>query len=137
MSVKAIMSTPVITVERDDKLELVNEIFSNTKFHHVLVVEDKVLYGVVSDRDLFKALSPNLGTAAEKLTDLATLNKRVHQVMTRSLVCIGQSDSVHKAVELFLENRVSCLPVVDSHGIPVGIITWRDLLRAIKKPKVK
>jgi len=128
------MSTPVIAVERDDELALVADIFSNTKFHHLLVVENNTLYGVVSDRDLLKALSPNLGTAAEKLTDLATLNKKVHQIMTRSPICIEQNESMHKAVELFLGHDISCIPVLDVNKIPVGIISWRDLLRAIRKP---
>lgn len=54
MSIKSIMSTPVVTVKRDDNLGVVREIFINTKFHHLLVVENNKLYGVISDRDLLK-----------------------------------------------------------------------------------
>ena len=126
------MSSPVITVELDDSLAVVNEIFSNTNFHHVLVVENEKLFGVVSDRDLLKALSPNLSTAAEKLSDIATLNKKVHQIMSRDPIYLEQEDSLSKVIEIFDKNSISCIPVVDSNKIPVGIVSWRDLIKVIR-----
>ncbi|GAB3484536.1 CBS domain-containing protein [Marinomonas epiphytica] len=135
MKINDIMSSPVVTVELDDSLAVVDEIFRNTHFHHLLVVEDSKLLGVLSDRDLLKALSPKLGTAAEKDSDLATLNKKVHQIMSRKPICIGKMDSLYKAVDLLLDNKISCLPVLDEQQKLVGIISWRDLLRAIKRPE--
>jgi hypothetical protein len=69
MLVKDIMTRKVITVEFDDRLERVKEIFDNLLIHHLLVVEDGELFGVLSDRDLLKALSPNLGTSFETQRD--------------------------------------------------------------------
>jgi len=40
------------------------------------VIESGKLIGVVSDRDLLKAISPNIGTMSETYRDEATLNKR-------------------------------------------------------------
>ena len=62
MNVSDIMSKHVVTVEFDDRLSAVKDIFDNAKFHHLLVVEAGVLFGVVSDRDLLKSISPNIGT---------------------------------------------------------------------------
>lgn len=135
MAVKAIMSSPVITVKLDDTLATVNEIFNNTPFHHLLVVENEELFGVVSDRDLLKALSPNIGTAAERPRDSATLNKKVHQIMTRKPIAIKQECSVHEVVDIFEQHNISCVPVVDNNNIPVGIVSWRDLFKAISKRK--
>ncbi len=128
------MSSPAVTVELDDSLAVVNEIFTHTEFHNLLVVENGKLFGVVSDRDLFKSLSPNLGTAAEKLSDTATLRKKVHQIMTRNPISIGEHETMHKAIEIFLKNDISCIPVVDNNNVPVGVVAWRDLLKAIKNP---
>lgn len=132
MSVASIMSKPVVTVELDDSLSLVKEIFDNAQFHHLLVVEKGKLFGVISDRDLFKALSPNLGTAAEKAADLVTLNKKAHQIMSRNPICINQSEPVTKALDVFQNHRISCIPVVDNHHKPVGILSWRDIFKAIR-----
>ena len=133
MNIKQIMTSPVLTVSLDDDLAKVNEIFSEAKFHHLLVVEKRKLFGVVSDRDLLKAISPKIGTAAEKLADTASLNKKVHQIMTRKLICLQQNNSVHDAINVFLQNNISCIPVVDSNDFPVGVVSWRDILNAIKK----
>jgi acetoin utilization protein AcuB len=43
---------------------VVKEIFDTQSFHHLLVLhEHKRLSGIVSDRDLLRALSPYVGSA--------------------------------------------------------------------------
>lgn len=133
MTVKRLMSQPVVTVEPDDTLEEVQHIFSNTGFHHLLVTEHRRLVGVVSDRDLLRALSPYLNTAAETERDLVTLKKRVHQVMTRQPYTVNESASLHEAIAVIHDHNVSCVPVVSSGGRVVGILTWRDILRALMR----
>ncbi len=95
----------------------------------MLVVESEKLFGVISDRDLLKALSPYIGTASETERDAATLNKRVHQIMTRKPVVVGQSAGIYDAIEIFNNHNISCIPVVDDEFKPVGIISWRDILK--------
>ncbi len=131
MTIKYIMSTPVVTVELDDTLRTVKEIFDATHFHHLLAVEDGRLYGVISDRDLLKALSPNIGTAAETARDLATLNKKVHQIMTRRPIVLGPEAEIRDAVEIFCRHPISCIPIVDAARRPVGIVSWRDILKSL------
>ncbi|MCM1128369.1 MAG: CBS domain-containing protein [Oxalobacter formigenes] len=131
MKIRDIMTKSVVTVEMDDKLSLVKEIFDNSKFHHLLVMEEGKLFGVVSDRDLLKAISPNLGTMVITYRDLATLNKRVHQIMTRKPVTLKADDSISDAAALFNTHRISCLPVVDDDFRPVGIVSWRDLIKTM------
>ncbi len=53
-----IMITRVVTVEMDDRLSVAKEIFHHAGFHHLLVVDDEgKLEGVLSERDLLRALS--------------------------------------------------------------------------------
>ncbi len=131
MKVRDIMSTRVVTVELDDRLETVKEIFDAMTFHHLLVIEDGTLYGVVSDRDLLRALSPYIGSTVETPRDAATLNKRVHQVMTRKPITLAPDAELADAIALFLAHPVSCLPVVDAKRRPLGIVSWRDVVRAL------
>jgi acetoin utilization protein AcuB len=131
MSIKNVMTGKVVTVKMDDPLSAVKEIFEAQRFHHVLVVENGKLFGVVSDRDLLKALSPRLGTLAETDKDAATLNKRVHQIMTRKPVTLHPEATLLDAVRVFKVHRISCIPLVDEEGRPVGILSWRDLLMAM------
>ena len=132
MQVREFMTSKVICVELDDTLQMVKEIFDNTRFHHLLVVDNNKLHGVISDRDLLKALSPNIGSAAETERDAATLRKRAHQIMSRSLVTLHPDASLEEVVEVFINCRISCVPIVDQHRNVEGIVSWRDLLKFVR-----
>jgi acetoin utilization protein AcuB len=130
VNLRSLMAARVVTVELDDPLETVKQIFDSMKFHHLLVMEAGKLCGVISDRDLLRALSPYLGTRSETARDSATLQKRVHQIMTRKPVTLPPEATIGDAVKVFLEHRVSCIPVVDATFKPIGIVSWRDLLKS-------
>jgi len=66
MSVAKIMTREVLMIGMDDTLETMFEVFQKHKFHHLLVVEDDELVGVISDRDLLKEMSPFLKNVATK-----------------------------------------------------------------------
>jgi acetoin utilization protein AcuB len=123
-----IMSSPVVTVEMEDRLKTIKDIFDSVWFHHLLVVSSNSLVGVLSDRDYLKAISPNVGTLAENSSDLATLNRRAHQVMSRMLITLRVDASIVDAITIFNTNNVSCIPVVNGDSEPVGIVSWRDIL---------
>jgi acetoin utilization protein AcuB len=132
MEVDSIMTRRVVSVEMDDRLDVVKKIFDALKFHHLLVLDDRgTLKGVVSDRDLLKALSPYVGSAAENARDTATLNKRVHQIMSRNLITLQPRASISEAVQLFLDHRISCIPIIDEALKPVGILSWRDVIKTL------
>ena len=131
MSVQQIMTQKIVTVEMDDRLALVKEIFDNLKFHHVLVIESRELVGIVSDRDLLKALSPEIGTMSETLKDKTTLNKKVHQIMSRTPITLHPDAAISDAVKLFNMHKISCIPIVDTVSRPMGIVSWRDILKAL------
>lgn len=131
------MSTVIVTVEMDDSLGKVKEIFDNAKFHHLLVTDSDKLVGVVSDRDLLKSISPSIGTAAETTRDIATLNKRVHQIMSRNPITVNKNTEIDDAINVFNNNSISCLPVINDQNYLVGIISWRDILKALESNRHK
>ena len=129
MKVEDLMTKRVVTVGFDDTLDTVKDIFEQSGFHHLLVVEDRALQGVVSDRDLLRALSPFIDSVVETQRDIGTLSRRVHQIMSRKPVTLRPDADVAEAISLFLNHPVSCIPIVDSEFHPVGIVSWRDLLK--------
>jgi acetoin utilization protein AcuB len=129
MSIPSVMTQRIVTIHMDDSLALVREIFEASGFHHLLVVEDDQLVGVVSDRDYLKAISPFIDTISERIRDRATLERKVHQIMTREVITLKVTDTMVTAISLFNQHKISCLPVVDEHDKPVGIISWRDIFR--------
>lgn len=132
MLLRDMMSKAVVTVEPDDTLALVKQMFHLGKFHHVLVMERGALTGVVSDRDLFRALSPNIDTPAERFQDTATLNKTVRDIMSRQPIVLRDDATVDDAIDIFNAHVISCIPIVGQDGRLLGIISWRDILRNLR-----
>ncbi|MEZ5100938.1 MAG: CBS domain-containing protein [Thermoleophilia bacterium] len=126
-----IMVREPATVGMDVHLWRVRDLMRKGGFQHVLVEdEDGKLVGVVSDRDVLAALSPVADNPrVARSTDIATLEKRVHQVMGRNLLAIAPEVTVAEAGRLLLDRGFHSLPVVDG-GHCVGIVTTTDLLRA-------
>lgn len=131
MKISKLMSRDLVAVNMDDSLGKVKEIFEKTNFHHVLVVDESRLFGVISDRDLLKSLSPKIDTAAATARDLASLNKRAHQIMTRNPITLSEDDTIKSAVDIFNHHTISCIPIVNRDDKPVGIVSWRDIMREL------
>ena len=129
MSIAQIMSTRVVSVHMDDSLQSLRALFEATGFHHLVVVQDNVMKGIISDRDLLKAVSPFVDTISERMLDRATLDKKAHQIMTRNVITLTQKDSIYTAIALFNDNKISCIPVINEEAHPIGIVSWRDVMR--------
>ena len=129
MSVVSIMSQRVVCVHMDDSLETIRELITATGYHHLMVVEGNRLVGVISDRDLLNALSPFVDTLSERSRDRATLERKAHQIMSREPITLSPTSSIVSAIKLFNRHKISCIPVIDEHDKPVGVISWRDIMR--------
>ena len=136
MQVKEIMSKSPLTIEMDTPLKEIKNIFDNIRIHHVLVVDEGKLFGIISDRDLLFALSPHIGTTAETTRDLATLNKKAHQILTRKPVTISPNASIYDAIGIFNQQDISCLPVTDENQKAIGILSWRDIFNVIEQNSI-
>ena len=133
MKISSIMTRGVVTVDMDDTLQTIREILNSFEFHHVPVVDNQKLIGIISDRDLLSELSPFLDTPSQEQRDFAILKRRAHQIMSRILITVNATTSIEKASNLLLENDISCLPVISSKGVVEGIFTWKDILRFYMK----
>jgi len=131
MTLNEIMSSSLITVEMDDSLKAVKEIFDNASIHHILVVEQQSLLGIISDRDLLKSITPSLGTVAETNHDISILNKKAHQIMSRKLITLDPDASIKNAIDIFNQHDISCIPIVDKDKKAIGIVSWRDILKTL------
>ncbi len=123
MIVATIMTRKVVTVEMDYSIQIIRDIFKNFEFHHILVLENQKLAGVISDRDLID----------REDRDTITLDKKAHEIMSRKLITVDAQTSIEKASDLLLENNISCLPVISHHGNVEGIVSWKDILKFYSK----
>jgi CBS domain-containing protein len=62
---------------------------------------------------------------------------RVQDVMTADVITVGPEVSVHKAARLMSDHGVSGLPVVDTDGRVIGIVTEGDLIAGQAAPRAR
>ncbi|WP_206483555.1 CBS domain-containing protein [Thalassotalea sp. G2M2-11] len=131
MSIENIMTKSLLTLDIDDDLSDAKQLFDQYKVHHILILDGKELAGIITDRDLYKHLSPTIGTSKETPKDTALMRKKLHLIMARELITAPPSITLNEAVLLFYDNHISCLPIVNDNFQPIGIMTWRDVIKLV------
>jgi len=128
MTVDTIMSRDVVTVRPDAALMEIRGLLDQKGFNHLLVTEeDNTLCGVISDRDVLKAISPFLDTYSEEHRDVKTLSQPASKIMQSEPITVTPETTIEEASQILLDNRVSSLPVVEGDEL-VGIVTGKDML---------
>lgn len=125
---KRMTHDPVVVSPRHslaDALRLTRE----RRIRHLPVVDDGVLVGMVSDRDVRTALpSPLTEPDAERVAFLE--RTPVSAIMRPDVESVGPLDTVEDAAKLMRRRRIGALPVVDAHGAVLGILSESDVLDA-------
>lgn len=124
MTVRDVMTSPVIAVEPTERLLDAFNIMRRKQIKHLPVVEDGQIIGILSDRDL-------LAHATRENGSYLFPRQTVETVMTKLVISCDAKDSIEKSVNLMLDHDISCLPVLD-HGELVGIVTSRSFLKQMK-----
>lgn len=115
---RLIMTKEVISVTPDTSLGKVREILLKKGIHHVPVVENKKLVGLITTWDMFK-----LGKSADDYAEM-----KAYELMTTHLAKLSPDDHIGAAAEVFEEHLFQAIPVVNDNGELEGIITTHDLL---------
>lgn len=127
MLVADVMRTDVVTIRPGATVQEAIELARTRGIRHLPVLEGGTLVGIVSDRDLKRALVPE--AAVRRLPGVGDLPARltVADIMSRSVITIGTTFAVEDAARVMVVERISALPVTDGARL-VGIVTETDLL---------
>ncbi|HMQ06826.1 MAG TPA: CBS domain-containing protein [Saprospiraceae bacterium] len=133
--VSNIMTKDLITVSPNDPLSVVNNIFAKYKIHHIPVVQEGELAGIISQSDfLFFKRGFNPSRLVEKMEEIRLHNYAVKDIMTTKLATLDPRDKIIVALDIFLKNIFHAIPVVDSRRL-VGIVTTHDVIKELVKDK--
>lgn len=135
MRAKDIMSRPVHTVPQTATVESAAALMTVNSVTALPVVDDDTgtLVGMVSESDLLWHRVPADPTAHLRPlpdTDLRERPGKVAEVMSPYPLTTWPEADVADVAEMMLDNDVRSIPVLDD-GVVVGIISRRDILRAI------
>ena len=127
--VKDWMNSHVITVSGSSTLPDAYWLMLENDVRRLPVVEDGVLVGIVTMEDL-RRMDP-IEAAGYDIIRISNMLAKlpIRQLMTKNPKTIAPTESLVKAAQLMLRNKISTLPVLDGDEL-VGIITERDVFRA-------
>ena len=125
-----IMNRDLITVDKQASLRRARRILDQHRIRHLLVVDDKRLVGIVTDRDLRQAAPSSKSplTISERQEFMDEL--KVLEVMSRKLITASPTTTIREAARVMVREKIGCLPVVDGNQL-VGIVTQADLLEML------
>jgi acetoin utilization protein AcuB len=121
MQVERYMSQAPITIRDDTVYWEAFDIMREKDLHHIPVVnEDNSVVGILTRRDL--------QISAQHFREAPV---EVSEVMHSPVVTISPGQLLSEAAKQMMDNRIGGLPVLDTNGQMVGILTETDLLRAL------
>ena len=110
------MTPDAVTVSPRCTLRQATEIRHDNYFRHLPVTERGKLLGMLSDRDLRRALGQGKG-----------MDARVVDVMSTESVTLAPEEPLTRAARLMARFRISSLPIVDGRDL-LGILTSTDVI---------
>lgn len=115
-----VTDTLPITVSQTDSIQSAGALMSKERISSVLIIENKQLIGIVTDRDLRnRVVAPGMN-----------MQLPVKQIMTENPAYLTKNKTLFDAVSLMNEKSINHLPVLDDiTNAPVGMITATDIFK--------
>jgi CBS domain-containing protein len=127
-----IMTTELVSVDRDQPLSEVYHVLHGARFQHVPVLDGDTAVGVISSSDILKLVYDIEGASDKMLTSMLDHQFTIDDAMSTDLVTLPESATVHDAAEVLAEGRLHSVLVLDDAGTLVGIVTTTDLVRFLR-----
>lgn len=129
MKLRAFTERPLRWVSPADSFDRAICLMEEHSFHHLPVVENGRIVGIVSDRDILLAVGWKLEIERLAGSDGRTVvgPRHLEDVMSHPAVCLSPEDDVSTAAKLMTERRIHAV-VIASHHQPLGIVTCFDVL---------
>ena len=128
MKVKELMVEDVATLDINEELSLADDIMKLGRIRHMPVVDDGVLAGIISQRDLYKASLASAMGFGEKAKRDFLKSLKVKEIMITDVITISPEADIKEAGKIMLDKKIGCLPVVEGSKL-AGLITETDILR--------
>jgi len=129
MKAREWMTSDPKTVAVDDFVATAVMLVLENRIRHLPVVRGDSLVGIISDRDLKRAMPSVVAGATAEEYQAFMEETPVEQVMTASPITCEPDTDLVDLVRGFCQHKVGAIPVVEGERV-VGIVTQTDMMRA-------
>ena len=124
MTVYACAQTNVVSVKPDATVQFVAELMKEKNIGCVVVTQNHKPVGIVTDRDIALRGVSLCGDPGEAL---------IESVMSTDILTIRKDAGIFDAIQEMKSAGVRRMPIVDSAGRLVGLVTVDDLIRLLAR----
>jgi CBS domain-containing protein len=119
-AVRTLVKRSLVVIDPDATLRQAAATLADDYIGVAVVSGVRAAEGVLSERDIVRALAEGADPDLERARD----------VMTLDLATASGGDSIMSVAECMLDNEIRHVPIVDD-GAVVGIVSERDVLRSL------
>lgn len=150
MKIKDIMTKEVITVSPREKILKVAKLITDNGLDGIPVVNKKgIVLGIITMTDFFIKGYPDIYLPSyinfikktglqdkinenEKKSAKILLKARAEDIMTKTCVTMTDEMDIDDLLEKYRNSALKTIPIVNSKGICVGVVTRFDILKLIQ-----
>ena len=131
ITVSSIMTSKVITVTEKQTLKELSKLMYQRNIGGIIILKDVSPnnaseegnpIGIITERDIARLVAFSSSLSTDTPTS---------ELMSQPLITINQNSSIKDASDLMQQHNIRRLPVLDNKGKLVGIITAKDILKAM------
>jgi CBS domain-containing protein len=123
------MTTPVKTVTRKISMEQLEKRFDADDFNAYPVVENGKMLGLVTKLDFLKVFASQPSSMVPDYNRL--MKQTVGEAMTKDFVSVIPATKLTRVLQLMVEHRVRSIPVIRGEKELAGIISRKDVIKAL------
>ena len=85
----------------------------------VVVVDNGLISGIFTERDIFMKIAA---------TDIDLKSTPVKDYMTKNPICLSPEHNLKDVVDKMIKGRFRHVPITDNSGVPIGIVSIKDVM---------
>lgn len=130
LMVSDFMSGSIFTLSPDDNLLVLDQMMTWRAIRHIPIIDDEQkILGLVTHRDLLKAMVSNFSEASNKQRIKKLQEILIRDIMQENISTVRPDTLLKTAARIISDNKFGCLPVVDADDRVIGIITEADFVK--------
>lgn len=126
-----IMSSPVISLPYHASILKAWNLFREKRFRSIpILASSGRIVGILSDRDLLRYAAVN-GKVPPFNQDSELADSSIESLVQHNVITATPDSEIREVARVMFERRIGVMPIVDSYGNLIGVITRSDILRTL------
>jgi len=131
MNVGHFMTRNVITVTPDTRVTDAVDLMEKNHFHRLPVVQDNQYIGIVTDEEIAENSPSNVTSLSIYEMNYLFDKMTVGEIMARQKTTVTADTLLEEAATIMKNQNLTVLPVLDEEKYVKGIVTYKDIFKAL------